>query len=159
MSLWRIFTLLFGANILTILPLPYQIGSMRPAWVLLCLLYLQTYIPQYFYIVMGLFLGLCLDALLSTPMGEHAFALLVSTWLMVGRTHRFKFFSMIQQMLAIGLACGCYQLILLIVDASFGHRTALITVVEVAVSSMILWGLFPIILNSELKSSRKSHSV
>ena len=32
----RIFGVLLGANILTILPLPAQISGIRPAWVLLC---------------------------------------------------------------------------------------------------------------------------
>lgn len=142
----RIFGVLLGANILTVLPLPAQISGIRPAWVLLCLLYLQMYLPKYFHVWVVLCLGLGLDALLSTPMGEHAFALLVTTWLMVGKTHRFMFFSIMQQMLIIGLACGCYQLILFIVDGSFGHMTAVSTVLGVALSGMIFWGLLPMLL-------------
>lgn len=145
----RIFGALLGANILTILPLPTQMGGIRPAWVLLCLLYLQMYVPKYFHVLIVLFLGLCLDALLSTPMGEHAFALLVTTWLMVGKAHRFMFFSIMQQMLIVGLASGCYQLILFIVDASFGHMTNLSTIMGVALSSMIVWGLLPILLRTQ----------
>ncbi len=150
----RILGVLLGANILTILPLPAQISGIRPAWVLLCLLYLQTYLPKYFNVWIVLFLGLCLDALLSTPMGEHAFALLVTTWLMVGKTHRFMFFSIVQQMLVVGLASGCYQLILFIVDASFGHMTAVSIVLGVALSSMIFWGLLPQDLRKTPRSRR-----
>ena len=149
MVLGRIFGLVLGANFLTILPLPAQISGIRPAWVLLCLLYLQMYLPKYFHVLVVLLLGLCLDALLSTPMGEHAFALLVTTWLMDGRTRRFMFFSIMQQMLVVGLACGCYQLILFIVDASFGHMTEVSTVWGVAISSMIFWGPLPVLLRME----------
>lgn len=142
----RIIGMIVGANILSILPLPTQLNAIRPAWVLLCLLYLQTYLPAYFHVLMALFLGLCLDALLSTPMGEHAFALIVTTWFMVGRTRRFMFFSIMQQMLVIGLACGCYQLILCIVDASFGHISSIVTVFSVAATSMLCWVPLPMLL-------------
>lgn len=144
--LGRIFGMLVIANILTILPLPVQVSCMRPAWVLLCLLYLQTHVPKYFHVLLVLLLGLGLDALLSTPMGEHAFALLVTTWFMVGRIRRFVFFSIMQQMLIIGLACGCYQLILFIVDAAFGHMTAVSTIFGVALTSMIFWVPLPTLL-------------
>ena len=145
----RLLAMLTGANVLTILPLPPSISSIRPAWVLICLLYVQTYLPKYFHVLLVLFLGLCLDALLSTPMGEHAFALLVTTWLMVGKTHRFAFFSIAQQMLGVGLACGCYQTILFIIDASFGHTTALYTIIGVAFSSMMFWVILPILLGMQ----------
>ncbi len=150
----RILGIILGANILTILPLPSQLNAIRPAWVLLCLLYLQTYVPAYFHVLLVLLLGLCLDALLSTPMGEHAFALLVTTWLIVGRTRRFMFFSIMQQMLVIGLACGCYQLILLIVDAAFGHMSSAATIVGVAVTSMMFWGPLPILLRKGVNDVR-----
>ncbi len=135
----RILGLILGANVLTILPLPAQLSVIRPAWVLLCVLCLQTYMPRYFHVLFVLFLGLCLDALLSTPMGEHAFALIVTTWCMAGRTQRFMFFSVMQQMLVVGLACCCYQGILLIADASFGHMSSLFAGLGVTLSSMLCW--------------------
>lgn len=149
MVVGRIFGLVLGANVLTILPMPEQLSGIRPAWVLLCLLYLQMYLPKYFHVFLVLLLGLGLDALLSTPMGEHAFALLVTTWLMDGLKRRFMFFSIMQQMLVVGLACGCYQLILFIVDASFGHIADMSTVWGVAISSMFFWGPLPVLLSIE----------
>lgn len=142
---WRVLGILLGANVLSILPLPPQISDLRPAWVLLSLLFLQTHAPRYFRVGLILFLGFGLDALLATPMGEHAFALLITTWLLAGRASRFMFFSIMQQMFMIGLACGCYQLILFIVDASFGHMSAVSTIFGVAVTSMIIWWPLPML--------------
>lgn len=150
----RIVAMIFGANVLSIVPLPPSLNLIRPAWVLLCVLYLQTYMPAYFHVLMVLVLGLCLDALLSTPMGEHAFALLVTTWLMVGRTRRFRLFSIVQQMLIIGLACGCYQLILFIVDASFGHTSSVASIAGVVITSMLLWGPLPLLLHKGVNDVR-----
>ena len=136
---WRILGIIFCANILTILPLPVPISDMRPAWVLLSLLFLQTYLPRYFNIGFIFVVGLCLDALLATPMGEHAFALLITTWLLVGSAPRFMFFSIMQQMLMVGLACGCYKTILFILDAAFGHKTAIAPIFGVVLTSMVVW--------------------
>ncbi|MCR9192706.1 MAG: rod shape-determining protein MreD [Gammaproteobacteria bacterium] len=127
--------------VLSILPLPPVINASRPAWLLLLFLYLQTYMPRYFHVLSVLFFGLCLDVLLATTMGEHAFALVMTTWLMVGRTQRFMFFSIIHQTLVVGLACGCYALILFVADASFGHVSSLLPVLGVAVTSMLCWPL------------------
>jgi rod shape-determining protein MreD len=142
----RLFGMILAANILTVLPLPTLLNNIRPAWVLLCLLYIQTYIPKYFHVLLVLILGLGLDALLSTPMGEHAFALLVVTWFMVGKIDRFVFFSIMQQMSVIAVACICYQLILYIVDATFGHMTSIFTIFGVAMTTMIFWAPMPLLL-------------
>ncbi|HVT63102.1 MAG TPA: rod shape-determining protein MreD [Legionellaceae bacterium] len=137
----RLLLAILVANILSILPLPPSVSGMRPSWILLLLLYLQSYVPHSFHVLGVLFLGLCLDALLSTPMGEHAFALIITTWLMIHRTQRFMFFSVIQQMLVIGLAALCYHSILYIADASFGHIRPWYTVIGAAVVTMIFWPL------------------
>lgn len=146
---WRILGIILGANVLSILPLPPQISDLRPAWILLSLIFLQTYLPRYFRVWLILFLGLCLDALLATPMGEHSFALLITTWLLAGRASRFMFFSIMQQMLIIGLACGTYQLIIFIVDASFGHMSSVSTIFGVAMTSMIIWWPLPILFGMQ----------
>lgn len=151
----RIFCLILGADVLSIIPLPAYLSAMRPAWVLLLVLYLQAYFPSYFHVLGVMLLGFCLDALLSTPMGEHAFALIITTWLMVGRTRRFPFFSIMEQMLLIGLAACGYQLILYIVDASFGHNSSLYQVFGVTLTSMLCWPW--IARTNVLRWSRYSH--
>src|SRR3990167_2254481 len=89
--------------ILTILPLPGFLLFLKPLWVLLWLLYLQFYLPGCFHIVILVLLGLVLDALLSTVIGEHAFAFSIVGWIANSKFKRFSFFSMEQQMVVIGL--------------------------------------------------------
>lgn len=135
----RIFCAVVIAAVLSVLPLPEYLGVIRPAWILLLVLYIQSYLPKYFHVLAVLCLGLCLDALLVTPMGEHAFALIITTWLMVGSMQRFLFYSIFQQMLIVGLACWCYQFILYIAEASFGYSCSLFDVSGVALTSMLCW--------------------
>ena len=127
------------ACMLTVFPLPSVLLSFRPPWVLIVILYIQFYCPEYFNMMIILFLGICLDVLLSTVLGEHAFALIITTWIASGKARRFYFFSMVQQMLLIGLFCVIYQLIIYVIDSFLGYQHLSIMVVGSAFVGMLFW--------------------
>ena len=135
----RLFFALFLAFVLTILPLPEMIMAFRPPWILLFVLYIQCLLPNYFNVTLVFLLGLCLDVLLSTIIGEHAFALIVTTWFAAGKARRFRFFAMVQQMLLVGLFSGVYQLIVYLIEAFVGYHNAPWMIVGPAVLSMFFW--------------------
>lgn len=135
----RLFLLLFIALVLTIIPLPDMIVGFRPPWILLFVLYIQFFLPNYFNISWLFFLGLCLDVLLSTVIGEHAFALVLLTWFATGKSRRFVFFSMSQQMMLVGFFCLVYQLIIFLIDAFLGYNNGLARVAGTAFISMLFW--------------------
>ena len=85
------------ALILSILPMPELISAFRPPWVLLLVLYIEYFLPGNFKLTTLLIVGLLLDVLLSTVIGEHSFALLLVTWIASSKSRRFQFFSMMQQ--------------------------------------------------------------
>ena len=126
---------------LTILPLPEMATGFRPQWVLLLVLYIQFFLPNYFRVTWLLLLGLCLDVLLMSVMGEHAFALLLTSWFAAGKTRRFVFFSTIQQMVLMIVFCFFYQLIIYLIDASLGfiNNRELWFVCETVLSSVFVW--------------------
>lgn len=135
----RLLIALFIAFVLTILPLPDMIMGLRPPWVLMFVLYIQFFLPNYFNITLIFFLGLCLDVLLSTVIGEHAFALLLTTCFAVGKARRFNFFSMVQQMFLVALFCLFYQLIIFLIDAFLGYNNGPWMAVGTALLSMMFW--------------------
>lgn len=135
----RMFLALFIAFVLSIIPLPEMMVGFRPPWILIVTLYIQFYLPSYFNVILLLFLGLCLDVLLSTVIGEHAFALLLTTWLATGKARRFNFFSMGQQMMLIAVFCLLYQLIIILVDAFLGYNVWPWMVVGTGLFSMLFW--------------------
>lgn len=136
---FRLFFALFSAFALTIIPLPEIVVGFRPAWILLLVLYIQFFLPNYFNITLLFFLGLCLDVLLSTVIGEHAFAFLLTTWFASRMARRFNLFSIIQQMALVALYCLIYQLTIYLVGAFLGYNPSLLMVVGTTLFSMLLW--------------------
>ena len=155
LNLRLIFALLV-AFVLTILPLPVMMMGFRPPWILILVLYVQFFLPNYFNITLLLFLGLCLDVLLSTVIGEHAFALILTTWFASGKARRFNFFSMVQQMMVVALCCLVYQLIIFLIDAFLGYNTGLWMVIGTALLSMFFWPWVEWVLTNGLLLIRRA---
>lgn len=128
-----------AALALSILPMPELISAFRPPWILLLVLYIEYFIPGKFHITTLLLVGLVLDVLLSTVIGEHSFALLLITWIGSTWSRRFQFFSMMQQIALIGTLCFFYQATISLVDAALGLNYNLIIPVASAVLSMFIW--------------------
>lgn len=128
--LLRLGFIFLAAIILTILPFPGFIAYLKPIWILLGVLYIQFYLPKYFYIFTLIILGLILDALLSSVIGEHVLALSLTTWIAHNRARRFRFFTIEQQMALIGVLSCIYQFSLLIIDAFLGF----------AIHPFLMWG-------------------
>ena len=84
-------------------------------------------------------LGLVLDALLSTVIGEHAFAFSIVGWIANSKFKRFSFFSMEQQMVVIGLLTLTYQLIILIIDSFLGFSIHPVVILGCTLINILIW--------------------
>ena len=135
----RLVLALLLALMLTVLPLPELLAGFRPPWLLLLILYVQFFLPSYFNVTVVVALGLCLDVLLSTALGEHAFALIITTWIAAGKSRRFCFFSMIQQMLLLSVFCLIYESALYLIDAFLGYSNTPWTIIEASFMGMLFW--------------------
>lgn len=124
---------------LTILPLPEWLNLFRPSVALLLILYVQFYIPKYFTVPFLFVMGLCLDALLASIIGEHVFALLLTTWISSILARRFNFFPIGQQMLLILVFSFIYQFALEFTNAFLGYNYNLFAVAGTAMVSMLVW--------------------
>ena len=127
------------ALILTILPMPDILLGSRPAWVLMLILFLQFYLPDSFNLVALFVLGLLLDVLLSSVIGEHTLALSLVSWIASNKARRFYFFTIGQQMIVIGFFCFLYQLILLTINAFLGFHVGLVSTIGSTAISVLLW--------------------
>lgn len=135
----RLLLALLSTLILSIFPLPAVLNGLRPPLTLLLILYIQCYLPAYYHLISVIIVGLCMDALLSTVIGEHVFALLLVGWLINSKSRRFQFFTMGQQMIIVGFLCMVYQSALLLVDAFSGFNYSLITTISSAIIGMMFW--------------------
>ena len=127
------------ALMLTIMPLPNVFVSFRPPWVLLVLLYTQFYLPNYFSLIVTVILGISMDVLLSTILGQHVLALIIPAWIASGRTRRFHIFSMSQQLLLLTLLCFIYQLVLYLIDSYQGFNHTLLMMLATTLTSLMVW--------------------
>src|SRR5678810_31881 len=79
--------ILFGtflsALILTLLPMPEWAVWIRPAWVLLVLIYWNMIAPEQISLGTAWMLGILLDVLTGSLLGEHAFALTIASYFVV----------------------------------------------------------------------------
>jgi rod shape-determining protein MreD len=135
----RLATGFVGALILSILPMPEMFSAFRPPWILLLVLYIEYFLPGNFNLTALLIVGLLLDVMLSTVIGEHSFALLLVTWIASKKSRRFQFFSMIQQILFIGFFCLSYQAVISFIDALLGFNYSLTMPFASALSGMFIW--------------------
>lgn len=135
----RLWVGFIAALVLSILPLPELISAFRPAWVLLLILYIEYFLPGNFKLITLLIVGLVLDVLLSTVIGEHSFALLFVTWIASSKSRRFQFFSMMQQIFLIGFFCLLYQSVISFVDALLGFNYSMLAPFASAMLGMFFW--------------------
>jgi rod shape-determining protein MreD len=109
------------ALILTVLPLPPWLDIVRPAFLVLTVLYWSVNAPRAGGIAFGFFAGLALDVFQGPVLGEHALALAIITYLAVREHQRVRSKPAIQQALFVLLALMVYEIVLFAIDGWTGH--------------------------------------
>lgn len=127
------------AFILTLLPMPDWTVWLRPAWVLMVLIYWLTVMPYRVNLGTAWIVGLCLDVLHGTLLGEHALALTLVGYLAVRIYSRFRMYPLLQQGLFILLFVLLYQSILFCVQGFVGQLPRSWLYWSNALTSMLLW--------------------
>lgn len=150
------------ALILMILPLPAYISASCPPWILVCLLYAVFFCEWSLHPIYLIGLGLLLDALQASVLGEHIFALSFALWIATLKRWRFAHFSMNQQMILVGLIVWLYQislmLIVMVLGQTFNFWPWVAEGILSAILSAICWNWIKIILCDFLTRSSK-HAV
>ena len=85
------------ALIFSIIPLPVKVGFYRPDLLLIVVLYIQCCLPKYFRVTWVFLLGVFLDVLYAGTLGQHALAIIITTWIANNRSLNFKHYSILQQ--------------------------------------------------------------
>ncbi len=136
---WRIIVVFIMALILTIIPLPNSLIWIRPPWILLFVLYLQFYLPYYFRILSIFIIGIIMDALLATIIGEHVFILCLMTLIANYRARCFHLLPVSQQMMLIGFFSMIYQVMIIFIDLLLGYNADSLSIFGIGLISMLMW--------------------
>lgn len=127
------------AFVLTLLPMPDWTVWLRPAWVLLVLIYWTMVIPYSVNVGIAWMLGIILDVLNGTLLGEHALALTMVIYVVARLQSRMKMFSLLQQGLCVFLLVLFYQFIIYCVQGFIGQLPHGWLFWSSAITSMLLW--------------------
>jgi rod shape-determining protein MreD len=117
----RLFLTVLVALILTVLPLPHWLDVVRPAFLVLTVLYWSVNAPRTGGIALGFFAGLMLDVFQGPVLGEHALALALVTYIAVREHQRIRSKPAIQQALIVFAALLVYEVVLFMIDGWTGH--------------------------------------
>jgi rod shape-determining protein MreD len=120
-SLGRLLLGALVALVLTVLPLPATADMMRPAFLVLAVLYWSINSPRTGGVAFGFFAGLILDVFQGPVLGEHALALALISYIAVREHQRLRSKPLIQQALIVCAFLMVYELVLFMIDGWTGH--------------------------------------
>jgi rod shape-determining protein MreD len=152
---WVIALSLAAAFVLTAYPLPTSLRWARPEWVTLVLIYWTIALPHRVGIVVSFGVGLLLDLLEGSVLGQNALSLSVVTYLALVLYQRLRVFSMPQQASVIFVMVGINQLVSQWVQNLTGVGAVSLLFLLPAFLSALLW---PAVLTI-LRSVRRRYGV
>lgn len=136
------------ALILTVLPLPTYLAIVRPAFLVLTVLYWSIASPRAGGIALGFFSGLMLDVFQSPLLGEHALALSIVTYIAVREHQKIRSKPAFQQSLIVFAALVAYESILFAIDGWSHHPVNNPLRWTHTVSGAIFWAPVAAVLNA-----------
>lgn len=153
MSLAMIFSVILGFC-LTILPLPVWAVWYRPEWLLLVIIYWCLTFPDRFNVGYAWTLGLLLDTLHGTLLGEHALAFALVAYITAKSHRRIRFFSLWQQALTVFGLVVIFQIIIFIIQGLIGQASQTWMFWLPSFTSMLLWPWIFLLLGGWLRRFR-----
>ena len=109
------------ALVLTVLPLPMWLDVVRPAFLVLTVLYWSINAPRASGIGLGFACGLMLDVFQGPVLGEHALALSIVSYIAVREHQRIRSKPAFQQSLLVFAALIVYEFVAFAIDGWTGH--------------------------------------
>ena len=143
------------ALLLTVVPLPDSVRYLRPDWVGLVLIYWCMALPDRVGVTTGWFVGLMVDMLTGTLLGQHALSLTIVAWLTQKFHQRLRLVPVWQQSLTILVLLVLHQLLALWISRIIGRPGAPWFFWMPSGLGMIIWPL----VHSTLRGMRRGFRV
>lgn len=143
---WTIVASFVVAFMLTALPLPGWAVPWRPAWVALVLAYWCLAMPQQIGVLTAWFIGLLLDVMHGSLLGQHAFGLAAVAYMIVIYHQQIRVYPLFRQALVVGSLIFLYYLLMLLIYNFLGSMRYGYEYLLAAISSALLWPWIFIVL-------------
>lgn len=109
------------ALMLTVMPMPAAVAPFKPDWVAGLLLFWSVVAPRRFGLLSAFAMGLVLDVLTGSLLGQNALALILIIYLSQRFHLRIRAFPVVQLAGTVVLLLGLYQFVLFWVDGIAGR--------------------------------------
>ncbi len=120
-SFGRVLLTVVVALVLSVLPLPPWLAVVRPAFLVITVLYWSIAAPRVGGIGLGFFSGVALDVFRGALLGQQALALTAITYVIVREHQKIRLKPAFQQALIMLGALVAYEFILFAIDGWTGH--------------------------------------
>lgn len=127
------------ALMLAIIPLPEGARPFRPDWVAVVLLYWSLIEPRRYGLLTAFWLGIVLDTLSGSLLGQHSLALLIVVYLSQRLYLRIRAFPASQVAILVIALLATYELVLFLIDGFAGRQVPLIERWAPVVTGGMLW--------------------
>ncbi len=152
-SIGMILITFLAAFILTLLPMPDWTVWLRPVWLLMVLIYWVMMVPQQVNVGTAWIIGILLDVLTGTLLGEHALGFTIVAYIVAHMHSRLRMFQLLQQSLSVFFLILLYQFILFCVQGFIGQPPTNWLYWSSSFTSMLLWPwVFSIMRNCQQRS-------
>lgn len=143
MNLRRGWGLVIGSFVvalaLELLPLPTWAEPARPAWLAAALLWWCLHAPQRANVGSAFVIGIFMDVLKGSVLGQHALALTLTAFLAARFHLQIRVFPMWQQTTMVGILTLLVGVVLWWTDGMAGHPSSLVLRVPSAITTALLW--------------------
>lgn len=136
---WVLWTSLFIALFLSILPVPAVLDDLRPQWVALTLIFWCLTLPERVGVFWAFGTGLVLDVTTGALLGHHALGLSVVAYVVVELHQRVRSFPLWQQTLVVWLLLLVERLLHLWLLGATGQPTPTLVYWAPTFVSALLW--------------------
>lgn len=128
-----------AALMLTILPLPEWAAPYRPEWLALVVLYWTMALPKVVNIASAWVLGIIMDLLTGSLLGQHALGLIVLSLITIHLHQQLRNFPIWQQSLVIAIIIAIYLGLILWIEGLQGRAPDTWLYWAPVLSSLLLW--------------------
>lgn len=153
---WIILLTMFVALLLTAMPLPEWITNWRPAWVAMVVIYWCMALPQRVSIWTAFILGVLMDVLQGSLLGQHAIGLTIVAFVTVKLHLQIRQHPLYQQSIFVGLLVTFYLCLVVWVNGIIGRPPHSWSFLMPVLTSMLLWPWLFVILRDIRRSAQVS---
>ncbi|WP_456380048.1 rod shape-determining protein MreD [Thiolapillus sp.] len=125
--------------VLSVMPMPDELQHYRLQWSALVLIYWCMALPERVGVGIGFMVGLLLDILTGTLLGQHAFGLSVIAFLTLKAHKRVRVFPLWQQSVFVALVLYVDRLLFFWVDGAIGRPAGMMESWVVPLLGGLIW--------------------